>query len=57
MSDTPSKSILFGVCAGLSNKFGIDVTIVRIAFILATIFGIGFPILIYIILALIMPKN
>lgn len=43
-----------GVCAGLANYFDIDPTLVRIIFIILT-FGGGAGILIYIILALIMP--
>lgn len=55
---TRSKSdrMLFGVCGGLGKYFGIDPTIVRLAFVLlALIDGIG--IVIYIILAIIMPKE
>lgn len=33
---------LFGVCAGLADHSGIDATIIRVAFVLATILG-GFP--------------
>ena len=33
---------LLGVCAGLANATGIDATIVRVAFVLATIAG-GWP--------------
>ena len=33
---------LLGVCAGIANATGFDVTIVRIGFVLATIVG-GFP--------------
>ena len=47
------KKIL-GVCAGLSDWTGIDVTMTRILFVAATLIGVGSPILIYIILALIL---
>ncbi len=55
---TKSKSdrMLFGVCSGLGKYFGIDPTFVRLVFvILALINGIG--IIIYIILAIIMPRE
>ena len=39
-----------GVAAWLANKFDVDVTIIRIVFIAAVLFGVGFPILIYFIL-------
>lgn len=46
---------IFGVCGGLGEYFDIDPTIVRIIFLVALIvFGSGF--LLYLILALVMPK-
>ncbi len=55
---TKSKSdrMLFGVCSGLGKYFGIDPTFVRLLFVLlALVNGIG--IVIYIILAIIMPSE
>ncbi len=46
---------LLGVCEGLGDHLDIGPTIVRIAFILL-FFGVGGGLVIYIILALIMPK-
>jgi len=46
---------ILGVCAGLGEHFDIDATVVRIAFVIFTFFG-GSGILLYLILALIMPK-
>ncbi len=48
-----NKKIL-GVCAGLSDWSGIDATLMRILFVIATLIGFGSPVLIYIILALIL---
>lgn len=45
-----------GVCAGLGRYFNIDVTLIRLIWILAIFFGVGSPILIYIILAIILPS-
>lgn len=45
---------LAGVCGGLASWSNIDVTIVRILFILTTLVGIGSPVIIYILLALIL---
>lgn len=50
------KKIL-GVCAWLGDRFDMDVSMLRIIFVIATIVGIGSPILIYIILALVKPNN
>ena len=51
--DKPNKKIL-GVCAGLANWSALDVTIVRVLFVAATLIGVGSPILIYILLAMIL---
>lgn len=51
--DQANKKIL-GVCSGLANWTGIDVTIIRIIFAAATLIGVGSPILIYILLAMIL---
>jgi phage shock protein C len=50
----PEPKIL-GVCSWLSHKFEIDVSTLRIVFVAATILGLGSPILIYLILALVKP--
>jgi len=47
---------LAGVCAGIAEYFDVDPTVIRILFVFLTVFSAGFPgILVYIILALIMP--
>lgn len=51
-----TDKMLFGVCGGLAEYFGFDSTIIRIIFVATTILAIGSPVLIYIILALIMPR-
>lgn len=43
------KKIL-GVCAWLADKYNMDVSLLRIIFVAAAIFGFGSPILIYLIL-------
>jgi phage shock protein C len=46
---------IFGVCGGLGEYFDIDPTIVRIIFLVALVtFGTG--LLLYLVLALVMPK-
>jgi phage shock protein C len=50
--DKENKKIL-GLCAGLAKWMGLDVTVVRLLFVIATLIGVGSPILIYIILGLI----
>jgi len=46
---------LLGVCEGLGDYLDIDPTVVRIAFLLLLFFA-GGGILLYLILALVMPK-
>jgi phage shock protein PspC (stress-responsive transcriptional regulator) len=47
---------LFGVCGALSAYFGIDSTLIRIGFLLA-VFGFGTGILLYLIMAMVIPEN
>ncbi len=44
---------LAGVCAGIADYFGMDVTLVRILFVAGTLIGFGSLLLIYIAIALI----
>ena len=47
--------IIAGVCGGLSEFFGLDVSLIRIATLILILFG-GLSIWVYIILWLIVPK-
>ena len=49
--------VMFGVCGGVARYFGWDTTIVRLIFVLATIFGVGSPIIIYLVLLFLMPDR
>jgi len=51
-----NNSMIVGVCAGIADYFAIDVTIVRIAFVLFAVFG-GSGILVYIILWIVLPES
>lgn len=44
-----------GVCSGIAEYFGVDPTLVRVAYLIFTFLGIGSPVILYIILAWIMP--
>lgn len=50
------NKIIWGVCSGLAKYFNIDVTIVRIVWLVLTIASVGTGILLYIAIALIAPK-
>lgn len=52
----PFDSMISGVCLGISDYFGIDVTILRFIWVIAILFyGVG--LIPYIILAIIMPDK
>lgn len=55
VKDTANKKIA-GVCAGLASYFGIDVTIMRVLWIIFAIMG-SLGIWAYLILALLLPKE
>ena len=49
--------MIAGVCAGLADQFDISVTLVRLAFVLMCVFGVGTGIMVYVILWIIMPME
>ncbi len=50
------QKMIAGVCGGLAEYFGLDVTVVRIAYVLVSIVSAAFPgILAYVILMFVMP--
>ena len=49
--------MIAGVCGGIAEWLGWDVTLVRVLYVLVSIFSAAFPgILVYIILWIVMPK-
>jgi phage shock protein C len=55
LSKSVTNKKLAGVCGGLGEYFGVDPTIIRIGFVIATVMGGGFPAIpLYIVLAIIM---
>ncbi len=47
----------FGVCGGIANYFGVSATFVRLMFVIATLLGYGFPIILYLAMAIVVPKE
>ncbi|PTQ85011.1 phage shock protein C (PspC) family protein [Trichococcus patagoniensis] len=45
-----------GVLGGISEYFGIDSTIVRVVFLISVFAGVGSPVLLYILMAVLMPE-
>ena len=54
---TPDDKMLGGVCGGLAKYFGLDSTLVRVAYALLSIFTAFSGVLVYIVLLLIMPEE
>lgn len=55
LTKSKKERMLFGVCGGLGEYFGIDPTFIRLAFAALALQGIG--IVLYIILAILMPSG
>lgn len=49
------KKMICGVCAGIAEYFNIDPTIVRLITVILSLGGIGLGVVIYIIVAIIIP--
>jgi phage shock protein PspC (stress-responsive transcriptional regulator) len=52
-----SEKKILGVCSWVSEKFDLDVSVIRMLFVITAILSLGSPILIYLILFLVKPKN
>lgn len=53
-----ANRVIAGVCAGLAHHFGLDVTLVRVLYVLISILSAAFPgILVYIVLWLVIPEE
>ena len=48
---------LGGVCAGLADYFGLDPTVVRVAYVFLSIGSLGTGILVYIVLWAVIPER
>lgn len=55
LTKSANNVVLTGTLAGIAEYFGIDATIIRVIFVLLTFFGVGSPILLYILLAILIP--
>lgn len=57
LTRSTSDKMLLGVCGGIARRFGLDSTLVRVFYAVASLIGFGSPILLYFILAVIIPKD
>lgn len=52
-----TNRLIFGVCGGLGEFFGIDTTIIRLVFVLGALLGFGSFILIYLVMFFVVPEE
>ena len=53
-----SNRMIAGVCGGIAEYFNVDPTIIRLAYVILSVFTVAFPgIIVYIIASLIMPQD
>ena len=57
LTKSTDQKMLFGVCGGIAEYFGLDPTLIRLIFVFLTIIAVGSPVLLYIILAFLMPTR
>ncbi len=57
LTKSSDHKMLFGVCGGIAEYFGLDPTLIRLIFVFLTIIAVGSPVLVYIILAFVMPTR
>jgi phage shock protein C len=51
-----NNKMIAGVCAGLAEYFQLDVTLVRVLYVIVSILSVAFPgIIVYIVLMFVMP--
>lgn len=54
---TYDGALFAGVCSGISKRFGISLSLVRVLFLLTGIAFIGSPLILYFLLVIIMPAE
>ena len=57
MKKDMENKMIFGVCSGLAKEMKLDPTVVRALFAILTLLGFGMPIIIYLVLAIVMPQG
>jgi phage shock protein C len=51
------KALIFGVCAGIADYFGFNLTITRVLVAAAALFSFPIVLAVYLVLALVVPKD
>lgn len=56
LTRNPDDKILGGVCSGVADHLGIDVTLVRVLTVVGAIFGLGSLVVAYVVAWILMPE-
>jgi phage shock protein PspC (stress-responsive transcriptional regulator) len=51
------EKMVGGVCGGLADYFELDVSVIRVLWVIATVVSIGMGILVYIVLFFVLPEE
>ncbi|MBL7926614.1 MAG: PspC domain-containing protein [Bacteroidia bacterium] len=54
---TRKNKMLMGVCGGIADYFNMDVVVVRLIAVGLLLLGVGSPVIIYIIMAIVVPDE
>lgn len=57
LTKSQENKVVAGVCGGLGRYFNIDPALLRVGFVAATVFGVGMPIILYVVLAAVLPQE
>ena len=55
MKKDMANKMIFGVCAGIGKEVNVDPTLVRAIFAVLALMGFGLPVIIYLVMAVVMP--
>lgn len=57
LTRSQNNKMLTGVCAGIANYFGLDPTLIRVAYALLTVFTAFAGVIVYLLLWIIIPEE
>lgn len=57
LTKSTNDVMVSGVLAGIAEYLNVDPTVIRMIYVLITVGGFGSPVLLYILLAIIMPEG
>ena len=57
LTRSQNNKMLTGVCAGIANYFGLDPTLIRVAYVLLTVFTAFSGVIVYLLLWIIIPED